>query len=394
MKKLFTLFFLFFGLINFTQAQEILITENTQFSLLTCSPGPVAYEKFGHTGIRVYDESQSVDFVANWGIFDFEKENFYPLFVKGETYYWLDFQPTFSFLNSYRARSSSVTEQVLNLNDEQKQKLLDLILTNYKPENREYLYNFVFDNCATRPRDIINESLLPNMLETKHNFSEKSFRHLVTDYTGKFSWLQFGIDLVFGKDADEIATPFQTLFLPEELCKSYAVSFVVDENDAEIPLVAEKNILVEKQDVPEKTSLLTLPIVATSLVLLLGLLLMFFDYKRKKHSRWFDFILLIITGIAGIIIFYLMFFSIHPLVKNNFNLLWCNPLNLIFAVMIWIRSSQRTMIIIAMIQVVLYMLVLIVATMTIQSLNIAFLPLIGLMLVRALHYLKMKRNKA
>lgn len=377
-----------------SQAQKISITENTQLSLITCSPGPVAYEKFGHTGIRVYDESQSVDFVANWGIFDFEKENFYPLFVKGETYYWLDFQPTFSFLNSYRARNSSVTEQVLNLNDEQKQKLLDLILTNYKPENREYLYNFVFDNCATRPRDIINESLLPNMLETKHNFSEKSFRHWVADYTGKYSWLQFGIDLVFGKDADEIATPFQTLFLPEELCKSYAVSFVVDENDTEIPLVAEKNILVEKQDVPEKTSLLTLPIVATSLVLLLGLLLMFFDYKRKKHSRWFDFILLIITGVAGIIIFYLMFFSIHPLVKNNFNLLWCNPLNLIFAVMIWIRSSQRTMIIIAAIQVILYLLVLIVGALTIQTLNIAFLPLIGLMLVRALHYLKMKRNKA
>ncbi len=392
MKKLFTVIFLFIGFVNYSHSQEIPVTENTQLSLLTCSPGPQAYEKFGHSGIRIYDETQGIDFVANWGIFNFEKDNFYLLFIKGETYYWLDFQPTFPFLNSYRARNSSVTEQVLNLNDEQKQKLLDLVLTNYRPENREYLYNFVFDNCATRPRDIINQSLLPNTVTAKQSSSEKSFRQWVADYTGKSSWLQFGIDMVFGKDADQPATHFQTLFLPEELCKSYDVSVIVDKSGAEQSLISQRNILVEKMDVPEKISFLTLPIVATSLFLLIGLLLIYFDYKRKKHSRWFDFTLLIVTGIAGLIVFYLMFFSIHPLVKNNFNILWCNPLNIILAVMIWIKAAQKPMRVIAIINILLYLSLFIVAAMTIQSLNIAFLPLIGLMLVRALHYLKMTRK--
>lgn len=230
MKKILVLFLLFFSAVSFSFSQNITLTDSARFSLLTCSPGPVAYEKFGHTAIRIHDASQGLDVVANWGIFDFGKPGFYYLFVKGETYYWLDFQPTFAFLESYRRRNSSVTEQVLNLNKDEKQKLLDVILTNYKPENREYLYNFVFDNCATRPRDIISKSLEPQKIEAKTELEEMSFRRWVAKYTGKSSWLQFGIDLVFGKDADETATPFQTLFLPEELCKTYDASVIVAEN--------------------------------------------------------------------------------------------------------------------------------------------------------------------
>lgn len=160
-----------------------------------------------------------------------------------------------------------------------------------------------------------------------------------------------------------------------------------------MPLVAKKNILVEKLDLPEKSSIIDLPIIATSLLFLLGLLLTFFDYKRKKHSRWFDFMLLLITGIAGLIIFYLMFFSIHPLVKNNFNLLWCNPLNIIFAVMLWIKSAQKPLKVIQTINVILFLLLFIIAAIGVQSLNIAFIPLIALMLVRALYFLQRAKSK-
>ncbi len=391
MKRIFTIIFLITAFLTVSKSQLLTLTDSTKFSLLTCSPGPDAYEKFGHTAIRILDESQGVDMIANWGIFDFDKPGFYYKFVKGETYYMLGVHETFYFLESYRRRNSYVIEQVLNLSPDERKRLYDAISVNYLPENREYLYNFVFDNCATRPRELINQIVKPKTIEAVNEIEYKSFRDWVGAYTGKYSWLQFGIDLVFGRDADEYATPYQAMFLPEVLYKSYDGAKIVDPSGTETPFISEERYLVEKRDELQKSTLFSKPIFVTVLMLLIGLIITFWENKKKKQYKIFDFLLLLITGIAGLIVFYLMFFSIHPLVKSNFNLMWCNPLNIIASVLLFTRKIKKVLKAYFLIYFVMIVVAFIVAVLKVQIFNIAFLPVMGLMLVRILYWFKFQK---
>ena len=95
----------------------------------------------------------------NYGVFSFNTENFYYKFVKGETYYQLGIEPARFFLIDYELEKRPVYEQRLNLTDEQAAALAKALAINYRPENRSYLYNFVFDNCATRPYNLVKSVL-------------------------------------------------------------------------------------------------------------------------------------------------------------------------------------------------------------------------------------------
>ena len=185
-------------------AQQVIISDSAVVSLITCSPGEEVYSKFGHTAIRVKDKTNNVDVVFNYGIFSFETEHFYYKFIKGETDYQLGIYETNYFLPEYAERNSMVWEQVLNLSSAEKKNLVATLLENYEPQNRVYRYNFVFDNCSTRPRDKITGSV--NGYIRYHQTSEPAtFRRWVGDYVGTDTWLKFGIDLLFGIDADAIA---------------------------------------------------------------------------------------------------------------------------------------------------------------------------------------------
>lgn len=392
MKKFFTSVLLFMAFVTFANAQLLLLSESTKFSLLTCGPGPLAYEKFGHSAVRIFDESQGVDVIANWGIFNFDDPGFYFKFVKGNTYYVLGISETSHFLETYRMKNASVTEQVLNLTDSERQRLLDAILINYRPENRKYLYNFVFDNCATRPHDIVGRIVQPKTLELADKIENKTFREWIRGYTGKNSWLQFGIDLLFGKDADEVATPLQAMFLPEVLYSAYDGAKIIDETGVETPLISEENILLEKRDERQKKSPISLPLLTTSLLLVIGVLITYFENKKKKHYKAIDVVLFLLTGIVGLVIFYLAVFSIHPLVKSNYNLLWCNPLNLLAVVFIFVKKADTVLKRYLEGYFILLAFSFVIAVLKIQVLNIAFLPIIALLLVRVLYQLSVRRE--
>ena len=142
-------------MLTIVKAQEMQFSDSASISILTCSPGQEVYAKFGHSGIRINDSVTKTDMVFNYGIFSFNTENFYYKFIKGETDYYLGVHPTDFFLAEYEERNSMVWEQVLNLSTTEKRKIINALIDNYRPENRVYRYNYVFDNCATRPRDKI-----------------------------------------------------------------------------------------------------------------------------------------------------------------------------------------------------------------------------------------------
>lgn len=384
MKKILLSGIFILSMLMYADAQSLLVNDSAQISLITCSPGPEVYEKFGHTAIRYVDPSTHQDIVFNYGIFDFNQPGFYYKFVKGETYYMLGVYDTQLFLPQYALRNSQVTEQVLNLTREEKQRLMDALFQNYMPENRNYLYNFVFDNCSTRPRDRILQLFKEKQIKYNHPDDNRTFREWVAEYAGSKTWLMVGIDLVFGKDADKTASKWQTMFLPEVLSREFSRVQVMQNDSVLRPLIKSETILIAKKENPEKSGLFQEPVFATLLILIVGVIITIYEFRKKRNLKIFDSLLMLVTGLAGVIIFYLMFFSIHPLVKMNVNLLWCNPLNIILGVMIWNKKLKTLVIAWQFVNMILFLTVLVAGAISIQILNVAFIPLIVLLLIRSL----------
>ena len=239
---------MFVVVFNSVFAQQLSFSDSSVISLITCSPGEEVYAKFGHTGIRIVDPQTSLDVIFNYGIFSFETENFYYKFIKGETDYYLGVSTTSLFLSEYKRRNSMVWEQIINLTPVEKRNLINALLENYQPENRKYRYNFIFDNCATRPRvKIINS--IDGFVSFNETVSQKTFRQWVGDYVGEDTWVKFGIDMVFGMDADVEATQLESMFLPEILMNEFQSGKVtVPLKNETRALVAQKNVLVSAQN--------------------------------------------------------------------------------------------------------------------------------------------------
>ncbi len=399
MKRIILVFCIFLSIINI-QAQQISISDSAEVSLITCSPGPETYAKFGHTAIRINDPVQKLDLVFNYGIFSFETANFYWKFIKGETDYQLGVYETGYFLPEYKIRNSNVWEQVLNLTVAEKRNLFNLLVTNYQPENRIYRYNFIFDNCATRPRDKILAAL-QGYAQFQPNNESKTFRQWVGVYVGTDTWLKFGIDLIFGLDADKTASQNETMFLPEALMAEFQNAQIKNLSGDSRKMVSEKKTLVSKnEDSVQNSSAATAywlfkPLSISLSLLTLGIIITFWDTKRRRHFKMFDSALLITTGTAGLVVFFLMFFSTHPLVRHNLNILWLNPLNIILGILIWIKSSElrRILFFYQIFNITLLIAALIAFALSIQSFNVAAFPIIVLMMMRSTRWFAYTKHK-
>ena len=393
MKKSF-LVSLFVVVVNSVFAQQLSFSDSSVISLITCSPGEEVYAKFGHTGIRIVDPQTSLDVIFNYGIFSFETENFYYKFIKGETDYYLGVSTTSLFLSEYKRRNSMVWEQVINLTLSEKRNLINALLENYQPENRKYRYNFIFDNCATRPRvKIINS--IDGFVSFNETVRQKTFRQWVGDYVGEDTWVKFGIDMVFGMDADVEATQLESMFLPEILMNEFQSGKVtVPLKNETRALVAQKNVLVSAQNEEEQPDRWYFsPLFVFGLLFSIGIVSLFFEYKRAHYKPVGDSALLLATGLIGVIIFYLMFVSTHPLVKNNLNLLWANPLNLIAAVLIWMKKMRKFMFVYQVFNLALLGLALVALALSIQSFNVAVYPILALLIFRYARWFVRTKHK-
>ncbi len=356
------------------------IYSNLEVSLLTCSPGDELYSAFGHTALRVND------MVFNYGMFNFNTEGFYIKFVSGQTDYELGVEMMQGFERQYERRNRSVIEQKLNLTNEEKAALFNALIENTRPENKTYRYNFVFDNCATRPRVKIEECLKGAI---KYDVKEEneSYRKLIEKYVGEDSWIKFGIDILIGAEADKTASFFDRLFLPDELMNAFATA----RRDNGERLVTETEEIVsqdkdEDDDEDNGVTPLAVAVIAMTIISIASLL-----FPRKLKAL--DFILFLATGLLGVVITYLCFFSLHPLVGENYNLLWLNPLHLIIPLTIFIKKARKIL-------MCVYLLTALAAVIAIsgyiylpQEFNIAFLPFMAIIVVRALSAIKTLRQK-
>ena len=298
----------------FASMQAQTLGENARVSLITCTPGHELYARYGHTAIRVFDEANGMDITFNYGIFDFNTDHFYWKFVKGETWYELGAAPTWWFAQEYEQDHRPVYEQVLNLNAAQREALWQALETNYQPQNRKYLYNFVFDNCATRPYVLLKRVLGDTVISDYSGYTGISYRTFIRHYTGALSWENAGINLLFGPRADQPMGNEQRLFLPEELML-YLEHARLSDGTA---VVSESAI--GPFEVAKTPWYASWPL-GLVLYFLLVAGMSYYDRQRGKRSKWVDYILYGVYTLLLILVTFLTFFSIHPLVGFGWRLL-------------------------------------------------------------------------
>ena len=301
------------------------IDSTLSVSFITCGPGAEAYSLYGHTALHFIDRTNGTDVAVNWGIFDFNKPNFVGRFVFGLTDYLMGIYPFEAFLREYEAEGRWVKEQQLNLTPEEKLSIAEAIWENYRPENREYRYNYFYDNCTTRARDMIADHLSGKLNYQQSANEGLSFRDLVHQYCRQHPWARFGNDMLLGLQADRPTTTRERQFLPCETMNDFDRA-VVDGNRR---LVTGTTTLVDIPENPEEGGFPLSPRACGLLLLGIVVVLTIWEFIARKDFRWFDALLMLLCGLSGIVLT-LMLFSQHPTVRLNLQLLLLNPLPLFF----------------------------------------------------------------
>lgn len=304
-------------------AQSMTNPDRIQISLLTCSPGKEVWAQYGHTAIRYYDKESGEDLAINYGIFSLDQTYFIPRFVLGMTDYRMGVQPMDMFLAQYSYEGRGVVEQVLNLSAEDKEVIYKALQENMKPENVVYRYNYFFDNCTTRARDMLVNHLHGKVVYPPAE-ENATFRSMIHKWNNKYEWAQFGEDLLLGVNADRKTTKSEQQFLPENLRSDFDKARYNGK-----PLVKETNVLLDAEtEVAEPVFPLS-PLSVALIFAVISLVMMLFSYRRQQVYWAWDLALMLTSGLMGII-FFVMIFSQHPCVSLNFILLFFNPLPLFF----------------------------------------------------------------
>ena len=310
-----------FCLLITTANAAIKLSPQSKIALLTCSPGQEAYAIFGHSALRVTDAENNFDRVFNYGLFSFNTPNFYGKFISGRTDYLLGVHNFKSFKNSYLPENRSIDELVLDLTLAQRQLVMDYLIENYKPENRYYRYNFLYDNCASRIRDVF-ENTLGDSLAWHATDTLPTFRQELNIYLQSSLWLKLGINLIMGPKLDAEASYRQTMFLPDYLHAAFENATLGDK-----PLVKSDKTILKAE--PESIGKGLRPY---ALILILMHVIIFTGFTKLRESKLYSFVMVgyyTVIGLAGIILWYISVFSVHPTVFPNIHLLWLWPTHLV-----------------------------------------------------------------
>lgn len=384
MKKVFLFVISIFAFTVSAKAQQqFQLTQNAQISVLTIAPGNELVDSFGHSAFRVRDPFLSVDYVYNYGSYDFNTPNFYGKFAQGKLLYDLVISRYDQFIYSYTSQNRTVVEQILNLTTEEKQTFFEFLQNNARPENKSYLYDFFFDNCATRLHDVSDEILLEK-IQFNYTFDETdlTFRDLIHQNLNKQPWGKFGIDIALGSVIDRKATPQEYLFLPDYIYKSFKKSTINDK-----PLVRIERTLFESKLTNTKLSFFT-PVLVFSILAIIVILITFRDMKKKARSRWLDTSLFLFTGIIGLIVLLLWFATDHSATQKNFNILWAFLPNLFVAFFLlkkqlqpWFKKYLFLLIALLLITALLWIL-------KIQMFSLVIIPITVSLLIRYIYLVR------
>jgi Domain of unknown function (DUF4105) len=330
MKKLFAACFTVYFLLQLGFAKAETDSSAIRISLLTCTPGAELYSVFGHSALRVVDSAAGTDIVYNYGTFDFNDPDFYTKFLRGKLMYFVSQVSYPDIIFEYQYFKRGVVEQALHLSPIKKKKIQSFLFENIREENRYYKYDFLYDNCTTRLRDIIFQKEENSIVEVPMIVeSGQTFRDHLHYYLNRaeMKWTALGIDLLLGIGADMPMDNMESMFLPDFLMKGIS-SATVDNVKLESDKIIQVNDL---QSIPLQSSFFVTPLFIISLLSFLLLIPSFGFIKNTTLGLLADRILFISTGLLGIFLLFMWLGTDHESFSKNINLIWAFPLNIFFS---------------------------------------------------------------
>ncbi len=346
-----------------------------RISLLTCTPGDELYSIFGHSAFRVVDSNAVTDIVYNYGTFNFDDDGFYLKFVTGKLLYYVSPEYFSDFKDLYQSTNRGITEQVLNLSAAEKITTRQFLNENLKEENKYYKYDFFFDNCTTRLRDILKKQHDSSFTQIPSMPEGSSFRFAIHQYLDKGykAWSKLGIDLLLGARCDGKMTAENMQFLPDNLMKSL--------DSSKVPMLISSQNLYPIDETANQKYLFT-PLVVFSLLLAFIFLISLSKNKLAViFLQGFDGLFFFLIGTMGIILLFMWTSTEHNMVKNNFNLIWAWPTHIFISFFVnsrknWVKKYFKF-------TAMALMAVLISWFFLPQQMNNSLLPLVLLMIYRS-----------
>lgn len=324
---------IFLIILSFVFSFSLKADDEIKFSVVTIGPyESELYSAFGHSGIRYVDKKNNIDHFYNYGIFDFNQPNFYLNFLNGKLLYMVAKYDYRTAEKNYINEDRYIKEQVLDLNESEKILLYNILEQNIRPENRTYLYNYVYDNCATKIRDVLH-NVYGESLSFTSEPEKKSFRQLMDLYLEKNKWGDLGIDICLGPEIDYDVSFNEEMFLPDYLFKG--IENAVRDGDKNI--VSKTNIInLQKEDFQSYS---LSPHYIFLIFFIISIYLSFRQVKYGIKYFIFDSIYLMVSGIIGCLLVYLWFFTDH-LSSYNFNIVWAMPFNIIISILILVNPNS------------------------------------------------------
>lgn len=386
-----SLFLLSFLILSATYSFGQKLSNESEISLLTCSPGDELYSQFGHSALRVKDIPNNLDIVFNYGTFNFNTPNFYMKFARGKLKYMLSYSSYDRFKREYVAEKRGIIEQKLNLSTEAKNQLFKALIRNYQPENRYYHYDFLFDNCSTRIRDIIEKNSGSTISFNYETIKTKTFWNLLDPYINQSKWIFLGIHLALGMPCDIEATPYQHMFLPDHLMEGFSSAKIVTDGKA-IPLVKSTNTLLAKGNTISTTPLYKRPVLLFAVLAIIGLFTAFFFFRKQFNFYFFDILIFSFVGLTGWLIIFLWFFTDHQATGPNLNILWALPLHFPMAFILLFKKRRKVAYKYFYYLTISLLLIIGLWAFIPQSLPLAVLPLVCLLFIRSLYVTRKLKN--
>lgn len=332
MKLLLRFLFLLCVTVAFSQKN---IPNNTQISVLTIGPGNNLNDAFGHSGIRL--KTSYSDIVYDFGRYNFEDPNFYLNFARGKLNYLQGKANYNNLVNFYKQQNRSIKEQTLNLSAEEKQSVYTFLETNYAKNQGAYLYDFFYDNCATKIRDVIENATNGNIdYQLPGNYEDKTFRTLIQDELHPNTWGSLGIDIALGAIIDRTATPREHMFLPKNIHAFYSKATINNRQ-----LVSNSKTIINSDTKFKNGTFLLSPIFVLSLIAILIIYITFNDHKKQRRTKGLDAFIQLILGVIGILLTLLWFGTDHTATGYNYNLLWAFPLSLIMVIQAYKAKPKK-----------------------------------------------------
>lgn len=350
-----------------------------RISLLTCSPGSELYSIFGHSALRIVDSTVGTDIVYNYGTFNFSEPGFYNKFVRGKLLYYLSQEYFQDFAYAYAADGRSITEQVLNLTCSQRQQVLAFVQNNLREENRYYRYDFMYDNCTTRLRDIIEKfrdsTYRTDTIDLARNMTFREAIHFYLN-RGQMHWSRLGIDLLLGSPIDKDMTNREAMFLPEFLEKGMDITG--NQGDS---LVLTRLYPVRADTDIQRASFLGTPFfIFLSIAFVVIILSLSSKPGVVNALMYFDKVFFLTLGLLGLLFVFMWFGTDHKQTKDNFNLLWAWPTHVVAIFLLAGNTNRKWYFIIYSVVAVVC---LILWKSLPQDLNPALIPIIAIAAVRS-----------